>query len=161
MKKINISTPKYPNTFTFVDDEDYIYLSQWKWFKTYYGYVARNIKKISPSRIIMHRDIMKAESKTDVDHINHNKLDNRKSNLRICTRSQNMQNMKPSDDGYKGVSYFGDYKAKRIKKWRARIRYNYEYIYLGYHKTEKEAAKAYNIKAKELFGEFAYLNRVT
>ena len=91
-----------------------------------------------------------------VDHINGNPLDNRKSNLRICTNAENQRNRgvnKNNTSGYKGVCW-----AKQNKKWKARIKHNGKLIHLGYYKDKEEAARAYDKKAKELHGEYAYLN---
>lgn len=92
-----------------------------------------------------------------VDHINHNTLDNRKSNLRPATYRQNNFNKLPQKRGgtskYKGVSW-----NKRNKKWVAQIMINRQSIHLGCFTEEIEAAKAYDKKAKELYREFAYLN---
>ena len=98
------------------------------------------------------------DPKVCVDHINHDKLDNRRENLRLCTHAENMQNVPNYSRGkskYKGVS-FDD--RKRVKKWRALIVFEKKQIYLGMHLTEEDAAIAYNEKATELFGEFACLN---
>ena len=103
----------------------------------------------------MHREIMKPSKVEVIDHINHNKLDNTKENLRCCTKQQNeMNKVKRSNTSskFKGVT--------KINKWMASITFNNKTINLGYFNTEKEAAKIYNVKAKELFGEFAYLNEV-
>ena len=87
-----------------------------------------------------------------VDHINHDTLDNRRSNLRICTHKQNLANRKKhklATSKYKGVR-----RINRKTPWEAEISGKY----IGVFKTEKEAALAYNTKAKELFDQYAYLN---
>jgi hypothetical protein len=104
----------------------------------------------------MHRYIMKVPKGLVCDHINHNGLDNRKSNLRICTRQQNTYNQRSQKGGsskYKGVDW-----NKRQKKWRARIYYKRKFYYLGYFDNEVDAAKSYDKKAKEFFKEFACPN---
>lgn len=88
-----------------------------------------------------------------VDHINRNPLDNRKSNLRICTSQENNCNTPPRHSGYKGVQ-------KDYNRWVARITKDGKQITIGRFDTSEEAALAYNEKAKELFGEFAYLNNI-
>lgn len=88
-----------------------------------------------------------------VDHINGNKLDNRKSNLRICTDAENARNSSKKSGNFKGVQWRSD-----KHKFRARIMDNGKEIFIGYFTNEIEAAKAYDTKAKELFGEFARLN---
>jgi|GEM_PF-1927513 len=93
-----------------------------------------------------------------IDHINGNKLDNRRSNLRICTHRQNMQNQQVqsrSSTGYKGVWLD---KRARTKPYQAMIKHIGERFYLGTYKTPEDAAKAYDKAAKELWGEYAYLN---
>ena len=92
-----------------------------------------------------------------VDHIDHDGLNNCKSNLRIATLSENRRNSRKAKDTsskYKGVSWH-----KNNKKWEVKIGFNYKKIHIGYFNNIKEAAEAYNKKAKELFGEFAYLNK--
>ena len=125
MKKINISTKTYPNTFTLVDDEDYDYLNQWKWYKNTNGYVARAFKKDNKKSIIMlHRQLLRLNKYSQkIDHINHNKLDNRKCNLRICSSSQNNMNRLPhktKTSVYKGVRFAST--GKKIKRWYAQIK---------------------------------------
>lgn len=94
-----------------------------------------------------------------IDHRNRNSLDNRRSNLRICTIQLNNANRrkqsKPCTSQFKGV-YFN----KQYSRWMARIKYWKKYIFLGRFDEEKDAARAYNKKAKELFGEFACLNKI-
>ena len=104
----------------------------------------------------MHRLILKAEKGQVCDHINHNGLDNRRKNLRLCTNSQNFGNQRkrPNKSSiYKGVCFY-----KRDSKWQVGIECNYKKYYLGRFDNEIEAAKVYDKKAAELFGEFAYTN---
>ena len=161
MKLINISTKKHPNTFVKVDDEDYEYVNQWKWHLSG-RYVTRTIvTKIKNGydfkNVAMHRVIMNVSDNKILDHINRDRLDNRKCNLRICTHKENHRNKKYENtfSEYKGV-----YKSySRKKPFRARIKLNGININLGNYKTAKEAAVVYNEIAKKEYGEFAYLNQ--
>ncbi|MHC4574071.1 MAG: HNH endonuclease [Planctomycetota bacterium] len=103
----------------------------------------------------MHREICCAPRGVVVDHIDGNGLNNRKSNLRLCTVRQNLWNRRPAGGTslYKGVCW----RAEK-KKWAARITCRDRRHHLGYFDTEMEAADAYDKKAAALFGEFAYLN---
>jgi len=104
----------------------------------------------------MHREIMNAPKGLDVDHIDGNGLNNRKSNLRLCTHAENVHNSRPMRNGsskYKGVCWH-----KTYKKWYSSIGKTGKRFYLGRFDNEIDAALAYDKKAKELFGEFAYLN---
>ena len=163
MAKINISTKKHPNCFAIVDDGDFGRLNQRKWCCSNQGYVTRykylGIKDGKKrGRIIrMHHLVngMPPEG-LEADHINGNKLDNRKKNLRFCTRSQNQMNKQPKHNGssrYKGVQFRSD-----TKKWEGRIKLHGKETYLGTFLDEESAARAYDAKARELFGEFAKLN---
>jgi len=148
--------PLTQGRFAIVDAEDYNRLSRYDWFamnsrQTCYAYRYSNGTILS-----MHREIMRAPKGLICDHKNHNGLDNRKCNLRLCTRKQNARNRQARtgcSSRYKGV-----YWSKRYKKWRARICFNGRRIHLGNFFDEKKAALAYDNKAVELFGEFAYLN---
>ena len=136
-----------------VDDEDYEYLNQWKWYvyiDRIYHYAIRTESK-SRKRIKMHRVILNAPDNIFVDHIDHDGLNNQRRNIRLCTNTQNQWNMKGRRNGHKGVS-------KEKYCFRAAIKYQGKTIHLGSFRTESEAAQAYDIKAKELFGEFALLN---
>ena len=85
MKEIPLTRGK----FALVDDEDYEWLSQWKWYCSTTGYAVRGCK----NRILyMHREIAKTKPGMLTDHINRNKLDNRKENLRFCSHRENMKN---------------------------------------------------------------------
>lgn len=158
MKKI----PLTQGRVALVDDEDFERLNKYKWctFKTRYGgFVAvRNTPKVNGKRglIYMHRQIMGAPDGMDVDHRKNNTLDNQKHNLRICTRTQNLRNSLPRKNcssEFKGVSWH-----KSTKKWRAYINSGGKQQNLGVFGQEESAARAYDKKAVELFGEFAHLN---
>lgn len=103
----------------------------------------------------MHRVIMGEPRGLVVDHIDGNSLNNRRSNLRVCTVSQNHQNQRFRGglSRYKGVCFL-----KKINKWRANIGFDGRRMHIGCFDNEVDAAKAYDRKAGELFGEFAYLN---
>ena len=106
----------------------------------------------------MHRLVINAQKGTMVDHINRNRLDNRKENLRLCTMQENRRNSakkKGSASPFKGVM-----RVTHRPAWRAFIKYDDKNHYLGYFKSEVEAAQAYNEAAKEHFGEFAVLNQI-
>ena len=143
-----------------VDDEDYEYLNRLKWCISYSSktvkYAARRINGI---KLYLHFMLIDIPKNHVVDHINRNTLDNRKENLRTCHRAQNTfnrdKNKNKVSSQYKGV--FWD---KEHSQFKAQISFNKKQIWLGRFKTEKEAALAYNKKAKELFGKFAFLNEV-
>lgn len=141
-----------------VDDDDFETLSVHKWCVNNYGYAVRRSKVINGQSkiLLMHRVIMDAPSGMEVDHKNMNPLDNRKSNLRICSSSQNKHNKVPQVDnttGYKGVS-------KRVDtgKYRAYIFVNGKQLTLGNYISAEQAARAYDAAAKKYFGEFAHPN---
>jgi hypothetical protein len=157
MKKIALTKTK----FALVDDDNFEKLNQWNWNFSR-GYATRHIY-IGTKRttVRMHRTILNIPSGMYPDHIDGNKLNNQKSNLRICTHSQNMMNRKiqANSTGYKGVSYCNTcYKGKKYQYIQAHIRINKKLIYLGTFPDLISAAKAYDAKAKELFGEFARTN---
>lgn len=162
---IDVSTKKYPNTFTIIDEEDFPVLREYKWhlFSSRYGkkYIARG-QRIGPRKenktkaILLHRVIMNPPEDKCIDHINGNPLDNRKENLRICEMKENTRNRKKSNNC--SSRYLGVNKRSDGKMWEAGIRFNGVRTYLGSFKSEEEAALAYNKKAKELFGVFANLN---
>ena len=151
--------PLTQNKFAIVDDFNYEWLNQWKWYVNNRGYAFRQIKRGNNTKtIMMHRLIVDAKIGQLSDHINHNGLDNRNENLRICDRFQNQHNRKPNKNTsskYKGVSF-----DKKRKKWYVKIECKGKRYRLGRFDCEIEAAKAYDAKARELHGEFAYLNLV-
>lgn len=142
-----------------VDDEDFEELNKYKWClnNNYVG--RRKTLSFRKSTIVyMHRELIPSD-KHDIDHINRNKLDNRKENLRACSRSENMRNTPKRGDntsGYKGVTF-----DHRDKCWYAQITVNRKHHYLGRFKNIHDAAAAFNKKALELQGEFALLNKIS
>lgn len=141
-----------------VDHDDLEVLLAFNWRVTPSGYAIRNVSIQSGVRRTarMHRQIIGAPQGFEVDHINGNRLDNRKINLRICTRTQNGRNQLPQvgrRSQFKGVDWF----APR-KKWRARIKVSGQSIGLGYFTHENDAARAYDIAAQEHFHEYAKPN---
>lgn len=150
--------PLSQGKFATVDAEDYENIKQWKWhFST--GYAKRTVWHEGKSRTVyMHRIIVSGSDNLEVDHINRNRLDNRKLNLRICTASQNRINTKrdaPKSSIYRGVTY-----VKKTKKWNAQIGLDNRVKHIGCFNTEIEAARAYDEIARSIHGEFACLNNV-
>lgn len=139
--------------YAIVDSGDLELLSAFKWcFNGGYAATWR-----ADVKIYMQKLLMNTPDKMDTDHIDRNKLNNRRSNLRVCTRSQNQGN-RPSFVGsskFKGVSW-----NAQASKWQVSIMKDRVNFYLGRFRDESEAAKAYNKAAKEIYGEFAYLNEL-
>ena len=154
-KKILLSKDKY----ALVDDEDYLWLNEYKWCCNGQGYAMRGkwnkMKKVN-DHFIMHREILHAPDGIEVDHINGNRLDNRKENLRLSTKVENGRNRglnSNNSSGYKGVSY-----KKSRHNWQARINVKGKRIWLGQGNSPEEAARIYDIGALKYFGEFAWTN---
>jgi len=150
--------PLRPGVFAIVDDDCPAWILSKKWLLTSAGYAARNIPTGAGKRTLelLHRVIMNCPPGKEVDHINGDPLDNRLANLRICSRGENGRNQKKQvgvSSKFKGVSW-----NRHNKKWRAQIQHCGSGIHLGRFKDETEAARAYDAKAAELFGEFAKLN---
>lgn len=152
--------PLSQGAFAKVDDEDYDGLSKHRWYLACKTYAARN-KKVRKKRItiLMHRELIKVNSKMQIDHINGDGLDNRKANLRICTKAQNAKNSKGrkhhTSSKFKGVA-----KHTEADGFRCSIVLNRKKIYLGSFRTEEAAALAYNEAAIKYHGEFARLNEI-
>lgn len=144
-----------------VSDIDYERVSQYKWCADGNGYVVRMESyyvegKRRRRKVLLHRFILQAPQHLQVDHINHDILDNRRANIRLVTHQQNRANSRPkhnSSSRFKGVHWH-----KRDKKWCVTIRVDGIKHYLGTFDCEIEAARAYDEHACRLFGPTAYLN---
>ena len=147
--------------FMWIMDSDSVHLlGSWKWNRGGggSGYVTGGNKR-GGKLMLLHRLIVNAPDDTVVDHINHNVLDNRKENLRICSIAENIRNSKlraNNTSGYKGVCWL-----KRDNKWLANITFNSKTIYLGKYNDIIDAAQAYNDAAIKYFGEYASLNEIS
>jgi hypothetical protein len=140
-----------------VDDEDYEYLNQWKWCSAT-GYASRvSLDGGKRTEIRMHRLLVGAEKGQQVDHINRNRLDNRKSNLRICTPKENSRNSSKRKNAVSSV-YKGVTKQPNSKRFICTMFVDGKRLYLGQYDEELDAAYYYNMNAKKYFGEFASLN---
>jgi hypothetical protein len=142
---------------TKVDIDDYDKLIKHKWYTDGGTKGCFQVKSlINGKRVFMARLITKCPKGLVVDHINHDPFDNRRKNLRVCTQEQNRMNTKIHKDnkcGYKGV-----YQDKRTGHWTAKVGLRKKSYWLGTFGDAISAAKAYDLKARELFGEFASLN---
>lgn len=146
MKQIKLNN----KVFCIVDDGDYKWLSKYHWsFSGRCAQVSLNKKHIK-----MHRMIMNTPKGLETDHINGDPLDNRRSNLRICTHAENIRNRKKNKNSlFKGV-YFDAHN----KKWIVQIGHGLTHEHLGRFDDPVVAAKAYDKRAKEKYGEFSRLN---
>lgn len=161
MKKIPLSQGKV----ALVDDADYKSLRQHRWYANkirHIYYVQRNIQVSNSKRqpIFMHRVILNAPDGVEIDHINGNGLDNRRSNLRLCTCGENSRHQRlrlNNTTGFKGVTI-----AKQMPRnpYQAQIMINNKQIYLGCHQTAEAAAKVYDAAALQHHGEFALTNKM-
>ena len=158
MKRILLTKGK----FAIVDDDDYERLSSYKYRaiidseKPNATHAARNSKSNRLESIYMTHDILNNAYGTPICHLNGNSLDNRKENLVISTISvidHRSCKRERTSSIYKGVYSWKNY-------WRAQIYHKHIKYYLGYFGTEKDAALAYNRKARELYDEFAYQNKI-
>jgi hypothetical protein len=139
--------------YAYVDAADYDWLNQWNWHMAGGGYAARVVNRTT---ILMHRVIMQPPKGMVVDHIDGNKANNCRFNLRVCTRQENQRNMRKQRGArsrFKGVFY-----DKRRGKIFAQYSFQRRVHWLGYFDDEIEAARAHDRAVVEAFGEFAKLN---
>lgn len=150
------AVPLSRGKFAMVDAEDYARVMRYSWYAEQHYGLWYAMRKEGGRTVRMHREIMGAPGGKVVDHINHDGLDNRRCNLRVCTHRENIRNQRGQrgrSSRYKGVSLDG-----RLGKWRAQLWHEGRHHYLGVYASEVEAARAYDAKARELYGAFAYLN---
>lgn len=154
--ELSINSKKYGIITYIIDDEDYDKIKNYRWNANYDNH-KNSFRIKTASGLRLHRIIMNAKNGEYVDHIDGNILNNRKSNLRICTLAENNRNKSKSNkkmtSKYKGVTF-------QSGKYRVRIRYNNKYLSIGMFDTQDKAAIAYNIAALKYYGEFAKLNNV-
>ena len=161
MKKIKLTQGQ----FALVDDADYEWLNQYKWYAckirgNFYAVRHSPVENRKRHTILMSRQILGLNygDSREADHRNHNTLDNRRNNIRICTHQQNMGNRKltlNTSSRFKGVTW-----DKAKNRWKAQICINGRQTYLGLFLSEKKAALAFNDVSKKYHGEFACLNQI-
>lgn len=141
----------------YFDLEDYNKIKNYCWYKDKYGYVSSNIyNNGKKNHIKLHMLVMNTDSSQIIDHIYHNKLDNRKSALRPATQSTNQMNVGVRSNNTTGVT--GVYHNKNTNKWFARIKINQNIIHLGTFDSFDDAVKARKNAEEKYFGEFSYDN---
>ncbi len=153
--------PLTQGKFAIIDDEDFELVKGYKWSAskashTFYAITGIYKPDGTKTTIAMHRLLLDLKKGESCDHINHDGLDNRRCNIRKVSNQQNGMNRlknKGCSCMFKGVCYY-----KQTKKWKAQIMIDGNPTHLGYFNTSLEGAFAYDKKAKELFGDYAYLN---
>lgn len=148
-----------------VDDADEARVAAYRWYAggSRHRYAARSAySQGQKTTLYLHRWLLEAGPGEQVDHIDGNTLDNRRANLRLCTRKENSRNHpgRPNQrrSRYKGVEYRTD--GVRRRPWYAGARVDGRIVCFGFYLTEEEAALAYNAGVSRLYGEFAWLNVV-
>lgn len=156
-------TPLTRGKYAMVDDDCFEYLNRWKWklhtptdgSKRHYAVRKEKVKN-GIKHVSMHSVVCGFPPRTNIDHRDRNGLNNQKNNLRSCSTSQNGANSRKSRNntsGFKGVTW-----QKIARKWQSQLMHNRKHYYLGLFEDPKEAAKAYDVKAVQIFGEFAATN---
>lgn len=141
--------------YSIVDDEDYARVSLYEWRLTTKGYVVR-CGSTEDETVSLHNFVLGLPPSSGVDHINLNKLDNYRQNLRLTTNSGNGQNrtkFSNNTSGFKGVSFHAG-----KGKFGASIKINYKALHLGYFSSKEDAARAYDEAAIKHFGPLAFTN---
>lgn len=143
--------------FALVDEPDLEHLTSFRWCLNSFGYAVRGVHKEGGGTALrlMHRDILKPSPNEVIDHINGDRLDNRRSNLRVCSQSNNTKNRGKSRNnktGFKGIY------LDALGYYAASITHEGKVYSLGTHKSVEAAARAYDSAAAYFHGEFARLN---
>lgn len=152
-----VEVPLTGGLVTLIDERDLQLVCERKWeaFTDPDGVVYARSRSGKP-RVFLHNVLMCPARGLEVDHVNHDALDNRRTNLRLGTRSQNLANRRlprNSTSGFKGASFHG-----ASGKWRGQIKVDGRKLHLGLFLTAEEAARAYDAAALRHFGEFSLLN---
>lgn len=164
-----------PNNYEFIDDQyaigytsntnkpfifdidDYEKIKKYHWYEESNGYIRSSSKK-KKDRFHIHRLIMGFPDSMNIDHINHNTFDNRKSNLRAVTVSQNAMNHVKGSNNTSGMS--GVVWVKNRNKWKCQIKLNGQLIFLGEYDNFEDAEKRRRQAEEEYFGEYSYDNSI-
>ena len=154
MKRVPLTKGK----IALIDDEDFEIVSQLKWYANEVGNSTYALAFRGGKGVLMHRLLLGTPGKMKVDHKDGDGLNNQKSNIRLCTTSQNGMNRRPSSIKGKTSRFKGVTWEKYENKWGADLYIKGKHISLGNHEKEVEAARSYNEGALKFFGEFARLN---
>lgn len=155
--RIPLNSRKYPDKYAIVDEADAPLVQRYCWhvFHTCGNWYAN--ASVGGKTVLMHRLIASPGKHEVVDHINHNGLDNRRVNLRCCSRSVNQQNRR-SVQSNNTSGYLGVYLDRRRNKWSAQLRVNGKMRSFGYFADPAQAARARDAAALEHYGPHATLN---
>lgn len=139
-----------------IDECDFDLVSKFQWQADKFGSIKG---RVGGQQMLLARFLLNAPRNLEVDHIDGNRLNNQRSNLRLATSSQNKCNRGPRKDnksGLKGVSWHS-----QRSQWTARIKtIDGKYLFLGLFESKKQAALAYNLAAIREHGEFAFINQI-
>ena len=155
MNDVAVITLSMGHGFAIVDKEDFERLNRRTWSKIWSGYVvASTTVNYKRKHFLMHREILRAPRGLDVDHINGCRFDNRRCNLRLCTRSQNLCHFtrlnRRNTSGINGVSW-----AKNMQKWNVKIRVDGRQLDVGHYSDLQKAARVRRAAARIFHGQFA------
>lgn len=153
--RIPLNSRKHPGLFAMIDEPDYEMVSQYKWRPCFTN--GKFYARRGGNGAYMHRLIASPGRSQVVDHINHNGLDNRRDNLRVCTGSENQRNRSQLQVNNKS-GFIGVYFDQKAERWRAKISVHGDSVYLGTFDNPIDAAMARDEAAKMQYGEFATLN---
>lgn len=142
-----------------VDDEDVPLATRYRWRVDKAGYARRKVGTApagKPRHFLLHRVIAGAPKGVEVDHVNGDPRDNRRCNLRLCTRAENSRNVRPMPFRKHGLPFKGI--SPSGQRWAAFIETGHKQRYLGTFESAEEAARVYDAEARKLFGTFARTN---